>query len=34
MLHDLRRINLHLTSAAYPMLDSAGELRASRLRQT
>lgn len=32
VLRDLRRINSHLTSAAYPMLDTAGELRASRLR--
>ena len=32
VIRDLRRINSHLTSAAYPMLDSAGELSPSRLR--
>ncbi|MDP7548477.1 MAG: PhoU domain-containing protein, partial [Alphaproteobacteria bacterium] len=32
VLRDLRRINSHLTSAAYPTLDSAGELHATRLR--
>ncbi|MDP6345202.1 MAG: Na/Pi cotransporter family protein [Alphaproteobacteria bacterium] len=32
VLRDLRRINSHLTSAAYPILDTAGELRPNRLR--
>jgi phosphate:Na+ symporter len=32
LVRDLRRINSHLTSAAYPILDSAGELNPSRLR--
>lgn len=31
ILRDLRRINSHLTSAAYPPLERAGELSASRL---
>ena len=30
---DLKRINSHLTSVAYPILEQAGELRASRLRK-
>jgi phosphate:Na+ symporter len=33
LLRDLRRINSHLTSAAYPILDAAGQLRASRLKK-
>jgi phosphate:Na+ symporter len=33
LLRDLRRINSHLTSAAYPILDSAGQLRSSRLKK-
>ena len=33
MLRDLKRINSHLTSAAYPILEQAGELRASWLRK-
>jgi len=32
ILRDLKRINSHLSSAAYPILEQAGELRASRLR--
>jgi phosphate:Na+ symporter len=32
VLRDLKRINSHLTSVAYPILDSAGELRQSRLQ--
>jgi phosphate:Na+ symporter len=33
LLRDLTRINSHLTSAAYPILDSAGQLRTSRLKK-
>ena len=33
ILRDLKRINSHLTSVAYPILEQAGELRQSRLRQ-
>jgi phosphate:Na+ symporter len=33
ILRDLKRINSHLTSVAYPILEQAGELRASRLRK-
>lgn len=32
ILRDLKRINAHLTSISYPILDQAGELRESRLR--
>lgn len=32
ILRDLRRINAHLATAAYPVLDQSGELRPSRLR--
>jgi len=32
LLRDLRRINSHLTSVAYPILENAGELYSSRLR--
>ncbi len=32
VLRDLKRINGHLTSVAYPILDRAGELTESRLR--
>ncbi|WP_020592072.1 Na/Pi cotransporter family protein [Kiloniella laminariae] len=32
MIRDLKRINSHLTSVAYPILDASGELRESRLR--
>jgi phosphate:Na+ symporter len=34
VLRDLKRINGHLTSVAYPILEVAGELRESRLRDT
>ena len=33
VVRDLKRINSHLTSVAYPILEAAGELRASRLRE-
>ena len=33
MLRDLKRIHSHLTAVAYPILDQAGELAASRLKQ-
>ncbi|AWK85131.1 Na/Pi cotransporter family protein [Azospirillum thermophilum] len=33
ILRDLRRINAHLASAAYPVLDPLGELRSSRLKE-
>ncbi len=32
IIRDLKRINSHLTSVAYPILDAAGELTRSRLR--
>jgi len=32
ILRDLKRINSHLTSVAYPILDAEGELRKSRLK--
>jgi phosphate:Na+ symporter len=32
ILRDLKRINSHLTSVAYPILDAEGELRQSRLK--
>ena len=32
MLRDLKRINAHLTTVAYPILEEIGELRGSRLR--
>lgn len=32
VLRDLKRINSHLTSAAYPILEASGDLRRSRLR--
>jgi phosphate:Na+ symporter len=31
IIRDLKRINSHLTSVAYPILDAAGELRQTRL---
>jgi phosphate:Na+ symporter len=31
IIRDLKRINGHLTSVAYPILETAGELRDSRL---
>jgi phosphate:Na+ symporter len=33
VLRDLKRINSHLTSVAYPILDAAGELERTRLKQ-
>jgi phosphate:Na+ symporter len=33
VMRDLKRINGHLTSVAYPILEVAGELRDSRLRE-
>ena len=33
VIRDLKRINSHLTSVAYSILDAAGELRESRLRE-
>jgi phosphate:Na+ symporter len=33
VIRDLKRINSHLTSVAYPILDAAGELAQSRLKQ-
>ncbi len=32
ILRDLKRINAHITSIAYPILEASGDLRASRLR--
>ena len=32
IIRDLKRINSHLTSVAYPILEAAGELRESRLK--
>ena len=32
ILRDLKRINAHITSVAYPILEASGELRESRLR--
>jgi phosphate:Na+ symporter len=32
VIRDLKRINSHLTSVAYPILEATGELRESRLR--
>lgn len=34
VIRDLKRINSHLTSVAYPILDAAGELSHSRLKST
>jgi phosphate:Na+ symporter len=34
LISDLKRINSHICSIAYPILDSAGALAPSRLRQT
>ena len=34
VIRDLKRINSHLTSVAYPILETTGELRESRLRGT
>jgi phosphate:Na+ symporter len=33
ILRDFKRINSHITSVAYPILDMAGELRESRLKR-
>ena len=33
IIRDLKRINAHLTSVAYPILDQAGELRTTRLKK-
>jgi len=33
ILRDLRRVHSHITAVAYPVLDSAGELRKSRLKK-
>jgi phosphate:Na+ symporter len=33
VMRDLKRINGHLTSVAYPILEAMGELRDSRLRE-
>jgi phosphate:Na+ symporter len=33
IIRDLKRINSHLTSVAYPILEAAGELRDSRLKK-
>jgi phosphate:Na+ symporter len=33
MLRDLKRINSHISAAAYPVLEKRGELLPSRLRQ-
>jgi phosphate:Na+ symporter len=33
ILRDFKRINSHITSVAYPILDQAGELRESWLRR-
>jgi len=33
VIRDLKRINSHLTAVAYPILEVAGELRESRLRE-
>jgi phosphate:Na+ symporter len=33
IVRDLKRINSHLTSVAYPILEAAGELAQSRLRE-
>jgi phosphate:Na+ symporter len=34
VVRDLKRINSHLTSVAYPILEAAGELADTRLRST
>ena len=34
LISDLKRINSHICSIAYPILDSAGALAPSRLRQS
>ena len=32
VLRDLKRINSHVTSVAYPILEDAGQIASSRLR--
>ena len=34
LISDLKRINSHICSIAYPILDSAGALAPNRLRQS
>ena len=34
LISDLKRINSHICSIAYPILDSAGALAPSRLKQS
>ena len=34
IIRDLKRINSHICSIAYPILESAGALAPSRLRET
>ena len=34
VIRDLKRINGHLTSVAYPILEAAGELAETRLKTT
>jgi len=34
VLRDLKRIHSHVCSAAYPVLETAGELQPSRLRDS
>jgi len=34
IVRDLKRINGHLTSVAYPILEAAGELADTRLRSS
>ena len=34
VLRDLKRINSHVTSVAYPILEDAGQIVSSRLRST
>ena len=33
IVRDLKRVNAHLSAAAYPVLERRGELLTSRLRQ-
>ena len=33
IVRDLKRVNAHLSAAAYPVLEGRGELLTSRLRQ-
>jgi phosphate:Na+ symporter len=34
VLRDLKRIHSHICSAAYPVLEAAGELQPSRLKES